>query len=213
LSCVFSINQINAEPILPSFRIMQSNLAAGCRPDGTTCPNGVSGKTVPLVQQGILTSTFVNSTTSISDLQQNAAGNMSGRIEQNTLAAHLRSNQQFGIMTYIDSGGDSYYHSMQATLRKRFSGGLQLALSYALSKSIDDQSVDPVASSSGGGLTTTNSRTAADVRAWRNERGLSDFDRTHVFNGVWLYELPFGAVMRCWEIRAACCSASWASGV
>jgi hypothetical protein len=185
----YDVNQINADPILPSFLIMQQNVAAGCRPDGTNCS---AGRAVPLVASGVLTPAFVNSNQSLTDLAQNAAGNMAGRIEQTTLAAGLRPNQQYGIMTYIDSGGDSYYHSFQSTLRKRFSAGLQLGISYALAKSIDNQSVDPVASSSGGGLSTTNSRTPADTRNWRNERAVSDFDRRHVLNGAWLYDLPFG---------------------
>src|SRR5438876_6196468 len=41
-------------------------------------------------------------------------------------------------ITYIDSGGDSYYHSGQATLRKRFGDGLQAGLAYTLGKSIED---------------------------------------------------------------------------
>lgn len=188
----YDLNQINADPILPSFFAMQDNLKAGCRPDGTGCPAGVPGKPVPLVTQGIVSSSFVNSSTSIGELNQNAAGTMAGRIEQTTLAAKLRPNQQFATITYIDSGGNSYYHSFQTTVRKRFSDGLQVALAYALAKSIDDQSVDPVASSSGGGLSTTNSRTPADTRNWRNERAVSDFDRRHVLSTTWLYELPVG---------------------
>lgn len=188
----YDLNQISADPILPSFRAMQQNVASGCRPDGTACPAGAAGQSVPLVASGIVNAAFVNSATSISELQQNAAGSMAGRIEQTTLAAKLRPNQQFGTITYIDSGGDSYYQSLQATLRKRFSDGLQVALAYALAKSIDDQSVDPVASSSGGGLSTTNARTPADTRNWRGERGLSDFDRTHVVSATWIYELPLG---------------------
>lgn len=188
----YDLNQINADPILPSFFVMQSNVRAGCRPDGTGCPSGASGQPVPLVTQGIVNAAFVNSATSITELNQNAAGTMAGRIEQTTLAARLRPNQQFATVTYIDSGGNSYYHSFQTTVRKRFSDGLQVALAYALAKSIDDQSVDPVASSSGGGLSTTNSRTPADTRNWRNERGVSDFDRRHVLSTSWLYELPIG---------------------
>jgi len=65
-------------------------------------------------------------------------------------------------------------------------------LAYTFAKSIDDQSVDPVGSSSGGGLSTTNSRTPVDTRNWRLERARSDFDRTHVLTSNWIYELPFG---------------------
>jgi len=188
----YDINQIDAAPIIPSFLIMQQNVANKCKADGSGCPSGVVGQSVPLVTSGIVNSTFVNSSTSATDLAQNAAGNMTGRIEQTTLAGHLRPNQQFGIITYLDSGGDSYYHSFQATVRKRFSYGLLFGFAYAFSKSIDDQSVDPVGASSGGGLTTTGARTASDIRNWRNERGLSDFDRTHVVTTNFVYELPFG---------------------
>lgn len=188
----YNLNQINADPILPSFLLMQANVAARCRPDGSNCPVGVAGQPVPIVTSGLVTAAFVNSSTSLTELQQNAAGTMAGRIEQTTLNGRLRPNQQFATMTYIDSGGDSYFHSFQSTLRKRFSDGLQLGLSYALSKSIDNQSVDPVAASSGGGLSTTNSRTPADTRNWRNERAVSDFDRRHVLSTIWLYELPVG---------------------
>ena len=189
LDRAYDVNQINADPILPSFLIMQQNVAKGCQPDGTGCSGGSA---VPIVTSGAVTSAFVNSSTTKTDLAQNGAGNLAGRIEQTTLALHLRPNQQFGQITYLDSGGDSYYHGLQITLRKRFSSGLLFGLAYTLSKSIDDQSVDPVGASSGGGLSTTNSRTPADTRTWRNERSLSDFNRTHVLTMTSVYELPFG---------------------
>jgi len=49
-----------------------------------------------------------------------------------------------------------------------------------------------VGASSGGGLSTTTSRAPADTRNWRNERAVSDFNRTHVFTVSSVYELPFG---------------------
>jgi len=188
----YDLNQINADPILPSFLVLQQNRSAGCQPDGSGCPAGVTGRPVPLVTSGALTSAFVNSSSTSTDLAQNAAGNFAGRIEQTTLAAHLRPNQQFGSINYVDSGGDSYYHSFQFTARKRFSQGLLMGLAYTFGKSIDDQSVDPIGASSGGGLSTTNSRTPTDTRNWRNERARSDFDRRHVLVTNFVYELPFG---------------------
>jgi len=65
-------------------------------------------------------------------------------------------------------------------------------LAYSFSKSIDDQSTDPVGASSGGGISTTSARTTLDIRNWRNERGLSDFDRTHVITTNFVYDLPVG---------------------
>src|SRR5438093_3066234 len=76
----YDVNQINADPILPSFVIMQSNVGKGCAPDGTGC---AGGQPVPIVQSGAVTAVFVNSTTTRNDLVQNGAGNFAGRIEQN----------------------------------------------------------------------------------------------------------------------------------
>lgn len=188
----YDVNQINADGILPSFQIMQANVAKGCKADGSGCPGGVTGATVPLVASGVLTSAFVTSSTTTTDLTNNAAGNFAGRIEQTTLAAKLRPNQQFGTITYLDSGGDSYYHSLQITARKRFQAGLLFGAAYTFSKSIDDQSVDPVGASSGGGLSATTSRAPADTRTWRNERALSDFNRFHTLTVSSVYELPVG---------------------
>lgn len=188
----YDINQISADPILPDFLAMQANVRAGCNAAGGGCPAGVAGTPIGLVTRGLVPASFITSAATLAELNQNAAGQFAGRLEQQTLNARLRPNQQFGIITYIDSGADSYYHGFQGTLRKRFSNGLQVAASYTLSKSIDNQSVDPVASSAGGGLSTTNSRTPADIRDWRNERAVSDFDRRHVLSGIWLYELPVG---------------------
>ncbi len=197
----YDINQIDANPILNDFLAMQQNFAKGCNPDGLNCPQGVTGALISIVNypasvanspKGPLTQTFVNSDTTKTDLNQNGAGNFAGRVEQTTLALKLRPNQQFGTITYIDAGGDSYYHAAQFTLRKRFDSGLLFGLAYTFGKSIDNQSVDPVGAASGGGLSTTNSRTPANARDWRGERGRSDFDRTHVLtaNGVW--DLPIG---------------------
>ena len=188
----YDLNQINAKPILTDFLAMQANRAKGCLADGTGCPTGATGTSLPLVTSGILTSAFVNSSTSTTDLAQNAIGNMANRIEQTTLALKLRPNQQFSTITYLDSGGDSYYHSLQVNLRKRFEKGLLFAASYTFAKSMDDMSIDPVGASSGGGLSSTTSRAPVDVSNWRNERGLSDFDRKHTLNLNAVYELPFG---------------------
>ncbi|MBI3721716.1 MAG: TonB-dependent receptor, partial [Fimbriimonas ginsengisoli] len=179
------------------FLAMQKNVAlgGGCRPDGTLASGAAcAGATgVPMVQQGIITAAFANSSTTQTDLSQNAAGNFAGRVEQTTLAAGLRMNPQFAQIMMIDNGGDSYYHAGQLTVRKRFDqAGLLLGGSYTLGKSIDTLSLDPVSATVGGGLTSTNARTPADSRNYRNERARSDYDQRHVVNITGIYELPFG---------------------
>jgi hypothetical protein len=192
LQHAYDINQINATGLLNSFTLMQQNLGKGCNPDGSGCPAGATGSSIPLVTSGIVSAAFVNSTTSRNDLALNGAGNFVGRVEQTSLAGKFRVNQQFGVVTYIDAGGSSHYHALQATLRKRFEKGLLFGASYTFGKSIDDQSVDPVGASSGGGLSSTNSRTPTDGLNFANEKARSDFDRTHIFTAFSVYELPFG---------------------
>src|SRR5205823_309930 len=184
----------------PSFLIMQQNRALGCAAAGTGCPTGVTGVTPSLLAtlqtQGGMTAaaaaTFLNSSTTVTDLNLNSVGNFAVRIENATLGLKLRPNQQFALITYLDNSGDSNYNAAQFTLRRRFGSGLGLTMAYTFGKSIDNQSVDPVGASSGGGLSTTNSRTPTDVRNFRNERGRSDFDRTHIIQAASVWEVPFG---------------------
>jgi hypothetical protein len=179
-------NQISAKPIMPDFLAMQANVKAGCAPAGTGCPAGVAGQPISLVTNGILTATFVNSSATMTDLNQNAAGNFAGRIEQTTLAAHLRPNQQFGSAMMASNSADSIYHSLQVTLRRRFANGFLFNMAYTFSKVIDDISGD-IGSSLG------TSTPVIDSNNVRQERARANFNRTHVFVTTWIYELPFGA--------------------
>src|SRR5207247_9066545 len=79
---LYDINQTNADGILPSFLIMQQNVANGCQPDGTGC---AKGQTVPIVASGALTPALVTSATTKTDLSQNGAGNFAGLVQQPTL--------------------------------------------------------------------------------------------------------------------------------
>jgi hypothetical protein len=189
-------NQQNTSSILPSFLNMQKNAAiTGCRADGTTTAGApcAGALPVPIVQQGIINQAFAVSATTTTDLNQNALGTFAGRIEQTTLVAKLRPNQQFSQILVLDNGADSTYHAAQFTFRKRYDkAGFLMNAAYTFSKSIDDLSIDPVAASVGGGLTTTSSRTPVDGRNYRNEKARSDFDQRHVLNATGIYEIPVG---------------------
>ena len=201
LFMAYDINQVNATSIVPSFLIMQQNKAiTGCRPSGTTSAGVACGVAPPLLSllqtAGGLSTTaaasFLNSATTLGELDINGAGSFARRIEDNTLGLKLRPNQQFGVITYLDNSGDSNYNAAQFTLRRRFSSSLGLSLAYTYGKSIDNQSVDPVGAASGGGLSTTNSRTPTDIRNFREERARSDFDRTQVVQAASVWEVPLG---------------------
>jgi hypothetical protein len=189
---MYDINQISGEPILPSFLIMQSNLSRGCDPSGSGCPAGVTGQPVPLVTGGFMTAAQVNAAAARTELNGNALGAFAERVENSTLALRLRPNQQFNRITYIDSGGNSWYNAAQFTLRRRFASGFGLSAAYTFGKSMDDGSIDPVGASSGGGLSTTTSRAPADIRDFRQEWARSDYDRTHALTMSSLWDVPVG---------------------
>lgn len=203
----YNLNQtrLNSD-VVASFNRLKANFAAGCtnRALGTGCQAGYTPQPVGILLQ-LSDAAFLNSAASTTDLQQNAVANLANRIDTNfdlwtrgVPANYFRPNPQFSSLFYLDSGGDSYYHGFQATLRRRFENGFSFGLAYTLSKSIDNMSVDPVGASSGGGLSTTNSRTATDIYNWRLDRAVSDFDRRHVLvvNGLW--DLPFGKGKAVW---------------
>jgi Carboxypeptidase regulatory-like domain/TonB dependent receptor len=208
----YDLNQINVNQpnFLASFLTAQQNVFNGCRPDGSGCPAGVTG-TTPNLLMALTASTsgdpksFVNSTTSINNFKLNSIGNLAQRIDQlagpggvgfittmGFAANFFRPNPQFSQIFFFDSGGDSYYHGGFVAIRRRFEQGLDLGFTYTLSKSIDDMSVDPVGAATGGGLSTTNSRTPTDVHNFRLDRARSDFDDRHVIVANLVYELPFG---------------------
>jgi hypothetical protein len=203
----YNLNQtrLNAD-VIASFNRLKANQAAGCtnRALGTGCQAGYTPQPVGILLQ-LADAAFLNSAATTTDLAQNAVANLANRIDTNfsiwergVPANYFRPNPQFSSLFYLDSGGDSYYHGLQATLRRRFENGFSFGLAYTFSKSIDNMSVDPVGASSGGGLSTTNSRTASDIYNWRLDRAVSDFDRRHVLvvNGLW--ELPFGKGKAIW---------------
>jgi hypothetical protein len=202
LFMAYNINQINSDKILPSFFIMQQNRAIGCRPDGTDNPDiaGTCVGTAPpilaqLIAGGLTASSaanVLNQSATLTDLQFNAAGSFAQRVEDNTLALKLRPNQQFARITYLDNSGDSNYHAAQFTLRRRFTSGLGVSLAYTFAKSIDNQSVDPVGSTSGGAITNTTSRAPIDIRDFSLDRSRSDFDRAHILQGATVWEVPVG---------------------
>ena len=76
------------------------------------------------------------------------------------------------------AAGISAYNALQAHVEKRLSHGLQVGFSYTFSHATDEQSAM--------GL-FYNGNNPANLRSGY---GLSDFDRTHVLNFTYLYELP-----------------------
>lgn len=187
---------------LDSFNIAHANVLKGCSPDGTGCPAGVTGQ-APAMLLSLVTPAFLNTSTSVTDFRQNSIGNVAARMDAlsatdtqrvaaNFPLNYFRPNPQFTQIYFQDSGGDSYYHGLIISARRRFEQGLTFNLSYTYSKSIDDLSIDPTGAATGGNLSTTNSTTPTDIRNFRLDRSVSDFDNRHVLVGSMYYELPLG---------------------
>ena len=88
----------------------------------------------------------------------------------------------------LESSGNSDYNSLQTTLKKDMSHGLQFLAAYTFSKSIDDAG-DSLGSAIGGsfGLPIAGQVVYNDQNNVAAQRGVSDFDRTHrlVISGTW----------------------------
>ena len=102
----------------------------------------------------------------------------------------------------LDSGDWSWYHAMQAQYHGRYRG-LQFQANYTWSKSQDTRSFDPTFGTViGGSSTYGSSSTPFDIARRSLNYAPSDFDRTHVFQGVWTYQVPLG-IGHSWGGRAS----------
>ncbi|HSK73020.1 MAG TPA: hypothetical protein VK892_15075, partial [Pyrinomonadaceae bacterium] len=135
---------------------------------------------------------FLNSVTGQVDLNlANAAGQV---INFEARVPILGFNVPEALI--LRSNGYSNYHGGQFSLTKRFSDNLQFNVAYTFSKSIDTMSSDPGSTAGGGKPDVPNTGFIAqgDARNHGNNRGLSDFDRTHRFSANFLWEIPtFGS--------------------
>ena len=109
----------------------------------------------------------------------------------------LYMNPQFWGFDALRSYGTAAYHSMQFSLRKGFSRGVQFDLNYTLSESRDLVSVGPRRSQGerfGQIPGDTYWSAFSVINAWDREaqRAVSDFDMRHQMNANWVAELPFG---------------------
>ncbi len=121
----------------------------------------------------------------IADSAQALGGGLTGGafslLNPNVLMA-----SQFSSNDYYTNKGFSTYHGLLATLHKNAGHGLQFDLNYTWSHSLDNFSL--VAN----GQSNFTGEFICDVTRPRECRGNSDFDVTQVFNGNFIYDLPFG---------------------
>ena len=97
---------------------------------------------------------------------------------------------QFSSLYALSTIGMSYYNALQVTLRHPTSRGLEFDVSYTYSRSIDEGS-DAERSSEFSTSTALDVGILDTWKPWLN-RGVSDFDTTHLLTVDGLYDLPFG---------------------
>jgi hypothetical protein len=102
--------------------------------------------------------------------------------------------RQYASMYAWSSIGTSSYNAGQITLRRKISRGVQMKLSYTLSKSLDMGSDNERTMFSSSTGTSAGSSFGAILNAWNPpfNRAVSDFDVRHLVSGNWVAELPVG---------------------
>jgi hypothetical protein len=113
-----------------------------------------------------------------------SVGSVFGAIDadRQTLGMPTFNNHQIDFALFMRTHNDlSNYHAATFTLRKRPSHGLQFDLNYTFSKSLDQV-----------GTVQNNAGTYATSFNPNFQYGPSLFDRTHVFNAIFNYDLPAG---------------------
>ncbi len=99
---------------------------------------------------------------------------------------------QFGTVRVLDTEQYSRYQGLQLIFRRRISNGLGFQGSYTWSISKDNGSFDPTFSIASAGSVQSASSTAFNNLDRDLNYAWSDFDRRHIFNLQYVWELPFG---------------------
>ncbi|MBC8168102.1 MAG: carboxypeptidase regulatory-like domain-containing protein, partial [Bryobacteraceae bacterium] len=139
------------------------------------------------------------------DFPNNAVATLANRIATQTQSGRLVTDlsgagnfplipfpQYAGAYNVVDSNAFSTYHALQVQVEKRYHNGVTGQISYVWSKSLDTQSFDPSLTVVASGATQTAGNAPFDIYNRKLNYARSDFDRRHVFQSNFLYELPFG---------------------
>jgi Carboxypeptidase regulatory-like domain len=95
----------------------------------------------------------------------------------NVNIAALRPYTGYGAIRLSENAGSSKHHSLQLTADRRYINSLKVGVAYTLSKTEDD----------GSDKRNVVWNTYDDTGYW----GPSNFDRRHVFNVYYIYDIPF----------------------
>jgi len=99
---------------------------------------------------------------------------------------------QFGPVRVIESNDFSTYHGLEVQVLRRMTKGLEAQFSWTWSKSLDTRSYDPSLTLYGTGTQQQATSHPFDIANRKLNYARSDFDRRHVLNSYWTWEVPVG---------------------
>jgi hypothetical protein len=108
-----------------------------------------------------------------------------------------------GVIRLRANEAESWYHSLQTGIEKRFSGGLGAGMHYTWSKYLDTAS--DLFNPSGGEVAVAQNSFDID-----NDKGRSSYDRPHRLTGNFVWELPWmrdqagvvGKILGGWQVSS-----------
>jgi len=101
------------------------------------------------------------------------------------LGGNTMFNSQFAALVGFRSIGNGNYNGLHLTLRKAFSHGVQFDVNYTYSK-CEDLGSSPESSGAGSGMIINPFDQSLN-------KAVCNYDVTHVFSGLGVFQLPFGA--------------------
>jgi Carboxypeptidase regulatory-like domain/TonB dependent receptor-like, beta-barrel len=125
------------------------------------------------------------------------------QVDAVTLANSTRTTQlarpfpNLGSWTVVNDVGNSWYDSLQVSVRRQFNTRLAILSNYTYSKSIDDGSTIYNFSAPGG---TANAQYTADSKLREADRAVSDLDVKHKVNIAMVYTSGGPRWLRNWKI-------------
>jgi hypothetical protein len=193
-----NVNEVNVfeNGFLAEFQRARANWIA--RGSGTNFAPGCAGcQPTPILDAlfaGLSAASGYTNSGFVSNLNLNNVGSFANtlrasptyRVNRETALAQnffvVNPNATSALLT--ESSASSNYHSVQAELRRRFSGGLQFQVAYTFSKAITD--------TPGSLGNQSGNESYWSFRDKRFDRQRAGFDQTHRVVANSVYELPFG---------------------
>ena len=187
------LDKTSGQTFAQAFQAVEKQLAAGVAPTAVTSQawfeNQLPGVNALAVNAGgcanpALSETQCIVSANLGAFQSFSVGSVFGGIDtaRTGLGLETFNNHQIDFALFMRTHNDlSNYNAATVTLRKRPSHGLSFDLNYTFSKSLDQV-----------GTVQNNAGTYATSFDPNFQYGPSLFDRTHVFNAFFNYDLPAG---------------------